>query len=380
MNRHKKYLVLTLLVLSPLGAKADVQVSGLADFVVRNSQEYDITNYTFRGFSTFHTMRTRLFFDGTVDENTAFFAQVLINLNTFQLYGAYARFSNLAKNYLNAQVGLIPIPIGSYGPRTYSDKNPLIGTPLLYNFHTALEPSRLGENGTIAELRDAKTNRTYYGAPVIYDACWSTGAEFYGNINKFEYSLGLLFGSVSKPSIDQTRDLPQFTTHLVYNFQPGLKLGISAYTGPYLTKSELDEYSVITPNPDPEDYFNTGLGYEFYFAKRLLEIYSEGYSVQWEYPGLPDLKALAAYVETKYKFHPRWYGAARFDLFEPGKIDVSPGVEEKWDNPLKRYEFGIGYKPSRTCTIKAVTQLNKFDIDSAYDSELYGLQISALFN
>ncbi|HEX2897990.1 MAG TPA: hypothetical protein VHP63_08080, partial [candidate division Zixibacteria bacterium] len=119
MNKLKKTAILVLLVLSPLGARADVQVSGLADFVVRNSQEYDITNYTFRGFSSFHTMRTRLFFDGTVDENTAFFAQVLINLNTFQLYGAYARFSNLAKNYLNAQVGLIPIPIGSYGPRTY---------------------------------------------------------------------------------------------------------------------------------------------------------------------------------------------------------------------------------------------------------------------
>jgi hypothetical protein len=372
--------VLVLFAILPVNSIADVQVSGLADFVVRNSDEKDITNYTFRGFSSFHTMRTRLFFDGMVDDNTAFFAQVLINLNTFQLYGAYARFSNLAENYLNAQVGLVPIPIGSFGPRTYSDKNPLIGTPLLYNYHTALEPSRLGEMGTIAELNDAKTDRSYYGVPLIYDACWSSGAEFYGMAGKFEYSLGLLFGSVSKPTIDQSRDLPQFTTHLVYSFQPGLKFGISAYTGPYLVNSDLNEYAVTSSNPDANDYFNTGVGYEFYFAKRLLEFYSEAYAVSWEYPGLPDLHALAGYIEAKYKIAARWYTAGRFDVFEPGDIEVSPGLSEKWDYPVKRYEVGVGYKPSRSVTVKFVTQINKFDIDDSYNSELFAMQISALFN
>ncbi len=371
---------LTMAAFIPLNAGAAVLVSGLADFVIRNSQEKDITNYTFRGFSNFHTMRTRLFFDGTIDDNTAFFAQILVNLNTFQLYGAYAQFGNLSGNYLNVNVGLIPIPIGSFGPRTYSDKNPLIGTPLLYNFHTALDPSALGESGTVAELESSKTDRTYYGVPVIYDACWSSGAEFYGTAGKLDYSLGLLFGSVSKPSILQTRDVPQLTTHLTYNFQPGLKLGLSGYIGPYLTGEELDEYSVITANPDPNDFFNSGFGYELYYSSRFLEVYSEGFTVNWEYPGLPDLSARAGYLEAKYKFQTHWYAAGRFDLFEPGQIDVSPGLKVKWDNPLKRYEFGLGYKPTRATTIKAVTQINKFDMDNSYDSELLALQISALFN
>ncbi len=380
MKKFFRILVFSAAAFIPLNAVADVQVSGLADFVVRNSQEEDITNYTFRGYSNFHTMRTRLFFDGIVDENTAFFAQVLINLNSFQLYGAYARFSNLSGNYLNLNVGIIPIPIGSFGPRTYSDKNPLIGTPVLYNFHTALQPSALGQNGTIAELRASKTNRSYYGVPVIYDACWSTGAEFYGTTGKLDYSAGFMFGSVSKPSLDQTRELPQFTTHLTYNFQPGFKLGLSAFMGPYMSQDDIEEYGVPTPVPDPNDYFNSGIGYELYYSTRFLEFYSEGYTTSWEYPGLPDLRALAGYLEAKYKFQTRWYAAGRYDLFEPGKIEVSPGVEEKWDNPLKRYEFGIGYKPTRTTTVKAVTQINRFDIDDSYDSELFALQLSALFN
>lgn len=298
--------ILLIFILLSAAARADVQVSGLADFVIRNSQEEDITNYTFRGFSNFHTMRTRLFFDGIVDDNTAFFTQILINLNTFQLYGAYAQFRNLSGNYLNLNVGIIPIPIGSFGPRTYSDKNPLIGTPLLYNFHTALNASELGGVGTVSELNNVKTNRTFYGVPIIYDACWSTGAEFYGTFGKLDYSLGFLYGSVSKPALLQTRDVPQVTTHLTYNFQPGLKLGMSAYIGPFLVEDDLEEYGVNTQNPDPNDFLNSGAGYEFYFAKSLLEIYSEGYTVTWEYPGLPDLSALSGYIEAKYKFQTRW--------------------------------------------------------------------------
>ncbi|MGH8014772.1 MAG: hypothetical protein ACREBV_01115 [Candidatus Zixiibacteriota bacterium] len=380
MKSLKIIRLLSALSMLPISAAADVQVSGLADFVVRNSQEEDITNFTFRGFSNFHTMRTRLFFDGVVDDNTAFFVQVLINLNTFQLYGAYAQFKNLYHNYLNANVGIIPIPIGSFGSRTYSDKNPLIGTPLLYNFHTALTPGALGQQGTISELLAEKNDRSYYGVPVIYDACWSTGGELYGSAGKFDYSLGFMFGSVSNPSLDQTREMPQFTTHWTYNFQPGLKVGMSAFMGPYLSKDDIEEYGSLTPVPDPNDYFNTGVGYELYYSTRFLEIYSEGYTTSWEYPGLPDLTAMAGYLEAKYKFHPRWYAAGRFDLVEPGKIDVSPGVEEKWDYPLKRYEFGLGYKPSRSATVKFVTQLNYFDDDDKYDSELIAVQLSALFN
>jgi len=380
MKKIKGISIILLAILLPLGARADVQVSGLADFVIRNSREKDITNFTFRGFSNFQTIRTRLFFDGIVDDNTAFFAQVLVNLNTFQLYGAYAQFRNLYHNYLNANLGIIPIPIGSYGPRTYSNKNPLIGTPLLYNFHTVLDPYNLGQNGTIAELRAGKTNRSIYGVPVIYDACWSTGAELYGTAGKFDYSLGLMFGSVSKPSLDQTRDMPQFTTHLTYNFQPGFKLGMSAFMGPYMSEGDIEEYGALTPVPDPNDFFNTGIGYEFYYSARFFEVYSEGYTTNWEYPGLPDLTALAGYMEAKYKLHPRWYIAGRFDLVEPGQIEVSPGVEEKWDNPLKRYEIGVGYKPSRTKTVKLVSQINRFDIDDTYDSDLIAIQISALFN
>jgi len=128
------------------------------------------------------------------------------------------------------------------------------------------------------------------------------------------------------------------------------------------------------------DFINAGIGYELYFAERYLEIYSEAFYTTWEYPGLPDLNLISGYFEFKYKFKPRWYIAGRFGLSEPGEINTAPGINEKWDYPLKRYEFGLGYKALRKMTIKLVTQINRFDQINSFDNELIALQISSVFN
>lgn len=380
MKKLKKSAVLFLLVLSPLSVSADVQVSGLADFVYCNSDNNDITNVTFRGFSNFHTSRTRLFFDGNVGDNTDLFVQILIDEYNFQLYGAYARFSNLSGPYLNLNIGYIPSTIGSYAPRTYSDKNPLIGTPLLYNFHSALQPGSLGINPSVSDLLARRDTRSSFGLPFIYDACWNTGAEFYGSSGKIDYSLGLLTGSVGKPTQQQMKDIPQVTTHLVYNINPGFKVGLSAFLGPYLADKAFPEYGTPSYNIDAKDYLNGGLGYEFYWSGRYLEFFSESFYSYWEYPGLPKLKSTAGYLEAKYKIQPRWYVAGRFDFVEPQEIEVSAGSNEKWDYPVKRYEFGVGYKPLRNATVKLVAQLNRFDINDSFDSDIYAVQFSLPFN
>ena len=361
---------------------AQMQISGLSDILFKNAEEKDVTNLTFLGFSNFHSLRTRLFFDGSIDRDVYFFAQILVdNLTGFQLYAAYARFQNLSGPKLNLQLGLIPTTIGSFAPRTYSDKNPLIGVPLLYNFHTAIDPRSLGSSGTLAELSAAKDARNRGGLPVIYDACWNTGIEIYGSAGNLDYSFGILSGSVSTPAAEQSKEIPQFTSHFVYNFGPGFKFGASAYYGPYLFDDIFGEGDMLdNVSFKSSDFINAGIGYEFYFAKRYLEIYSEAFYSTWEYPGLPDLDLISGYFEFKYKFRPRWYIASRFGLSEPGEIETAPGISEKWDYPLKRYEFGLGYKALRKMTIKLVTQINRFDQIDAFDNELIALQISSVVN
>ena len=61
-------VVMTLLFCTS-SAFAQMQISGLSNILLKNAEESDVTNLTFRGFSNFHSLRTRLFFDGMVDRS-----------------------------------------------------------------------------------------------------------------------------------------------------------------------------------------------------------------------------------------------------------------------------------------------------------------------
>lgn len=368
-------LIISLIIVST--AAAQVQVSGLLDIVFRNAEEPDVVNLTFKNHSNFHTIRTRLFFDASLSEKSDLFVQLLTDQSSIVPYGAYLRVKRLFEKNLYLNIGYIPAPVGTYAARTYSDKNPLIGTPLLYNHHSNIVPGRDEPIRNVEAFLEERSERYNTGLPVIYDACWNTGLELYGSIEKFDYSFGILAGAVSLTSVEQKKEVPQFTIRLACNFSPGLVLGGSAFFGPYLSDQQFAD--LLPPGRSFADYINAGAGYDLYFAHRMLEIHSETFYALWEYPYLPDLKVVAGYLEAKYKFAAGWYGAARFDFFEPSEIDNGDGGKEKWDYPLKRYEFGIGYKPSRNVTVKLVSQLNRFDINDYFDSNLYAIQISTGF-
>jgi hypothetical protein len=187
------------LILAPIALRAEVRVGGYLDVVAKNSDNQDITNITFKNFSNFHSIRTRLFFDAPVDDKVAVFSQFLMDNNTFSVYAAYARITGIAGKYLNANIGFIPTTVGSFVAREYSDKNPLVGQPLLYIHHSNFIPGRSDSIRTVDDLLAIRSKRSRFGLPVIYDACWNTGVELYGSAGRFDYSLGVLAGSVGDP-------------------------------------------------------------------------------------------------------------------------------------------------------------------------------------
>ncbi len=358
-------------------SEAQVKVSGLSDFVVKNNSSEDYFNGGWKGTSNFHTLRTRLFFDAPIGENSGLFVQALFDQYYFSLYGAYARFGNLAGKYLNLNVGLIPLTVGSFGGRTYSDQNPLIGTPLLYNYHSSYSSSGPDTLHTIAQLLEEREDRPADGMPIIFDAYWNTGAELYGSAGKLDYSLGVLTGSVSHPTYEQYKNIPQFTTHLVYYFAPGFVLGTSAFYGPYLAE---DLYSDSLPTGDKySSYINGGIGYEFYGVYRYLEIRSESFYAYWQNPYLPTLKVTAGYLEAKYKLIPGWYVAGRYDFYQPARLSTPGGGLEHWDYPVNRFEVGIGYHVTRQALLKLVGQFNRVPEEPDMNFDLFALQISVRY-
>jgi hypothetical protein len=354
-------------------AHGQASVGGEVATTLRNTKISDYSNRTYRYFSNFDTMRARLYFDAQVTDHVSVFTQVLIDTQVFQLYGAYVRLEQLAGPYLNLQVGLIPAPVGAWDERTYQMTNPLIGTPLPYSYHSALVPGGPDSMRTVDDMWESAEDRSNYGLPVIYDACWNTGGEFYGATGKLDYSIGFLTGSLSLPTTQSNKERPQGTVHLAYNFGPGLRIGGSGWYGTYLTEGSFNDS--LPTGASLNDYQNAGAGYELYLAHRMLEIHSEGFFSYWEHPYLPRLDVLSGYAELKYTVLAGWYVAGRFDWYLPGLVTNAAGVTKSWDYDVERYEFGLGYKPGRSTVIKLVAQLNRIPDESELNHDLVALQV-----
>lgn len=353
----------------------DVQLSGLVEGTFKNSKESQATNASFAGITPFDTARLRLFVDAALSEGTDVFAQILSSNDDFVLYGAYVRFSDIADTRIGAQLGLIPNTVGTFGERTYSDKNPLIGTPLLWVHHTVLTfDAPLRDH---SDLRAARTERSPFGLPMLYDNCWNSGTEVYGTVGAVDWSVAALAGSVTKPMRNQKKDLPQGTAKLSWSAGPQFRVTASGYFGPYLATGVNPDH--FAPGDDPEDFMNSGALLSAAWISRYVDVVAEGGLCRWEHPLLPTLGASSGAMEFKWKVRPRWYLAARADTFVPTEITDENGVTAAWDDSVHKWEYGIGYKPRPRTLVKLVGQNTRFDEDTSYNADVYALQVSVAF-
>jgi hypothetical protein len=366
------------LVLCALGlgaartASAEAAVGGLLDLLVRN-RDTDVTNKNMSGTSNLDELRARIFVDAAVEDDVQVFTQfVLWGYSDVYLYGAYARFEEVGGTPVNLHVGAIPSTVGNWGPRTYSDQNPLIGVPLVHNHHTSLQPRE--SQFEVADLLAARDVRSESGLTILYDNCWNTGIEAWGQYGAFDWSVGALTGSTTWPSRTRRRTLPQGTGRLAWNSGPGLVVGASGWVGPYL-RDGLD----ILGTADADEFLNAGFGIDVAWTLRYLAIHSEVYRASWEHPTLPDLSAASGYVEAQYKVRPRWYLAGRLEAFQPGEVRDAAGSLARWDYPVRRAEYGVGFRPRPRVTLKAVVQSSRFDGNDSLDEDHYVVQMGVRF-
>jgi len=378
---RRMFAIVATLALSVAPARGEVQISGLADVLVRNSDEEDLTNQTFGGMSNLDLARTRVFFDALISDRAQFFAQLLMDQSEFVLYSAYARFQQLGGSPVSMHLGLIPTTVGSFTERAYSDQNPLVGTPLVHNHHSSLLTGTAQR--TVADLRATADERSRFGLPIIYDNCWNVGAEIYGSHGRLDYSLGLLSGSLSRPTTTQEKEVPQVTTRLGWYHHAGLVVGVSGFLGPYLFDG-LAALDVSEPGgppafADPLDYLNGGVGYDLLWSTRYWEIRSESFWTYWEHPSVPTLEAASGYLEAKYKIGPGWYVAGRSEYYHPFDVVDELGNETSWDYRMHRFEYGVGYRPTRRVATKLVAQHNRFDGAPTLSRDHYMVQVSTGF-
>lgn len=388
MNNLLKWSVPVVVLISwSANTKAEnpLETHLLVDLVAHNTSAKNVSNFTFFGQSNFDALRVRLFLEKKVSDQVEVFTQLLSNnANSPRVYGAYVRIKS-GNRWGNLEAGLIRLPFGTWGPRTYSDKNPLVGIPLAYSYHTALivyknslqqSPSELlsyrGQGGNPAPPFGVSS-----GLPLAYDNCWNSGFLVFGGNGKFDYMLGALAGSLSNPAIQPDRSRPQISGRVGFAPILGLTVGSSFAYGPYLTKANRPD---LPAGANVNEYNQTIFGWDLNFERGKFVGHAEAMVNRWIHPYVSEpLNVYSGYVEGMYKFATQFFFAARYDRMEFSKIADPAGGEAVWDFPLYRLETGLGYRLDKNVTFKLVGQLTRYPGQPQFNDDILATQLSTSF-
>lgn len=301
-----------------------------------------------------------------------------------RLYGAYATWTPDPGRDLHLEIGKLPWALGTWGPRSDSEHNPLIGVPLIYSFPTALQDDQLppSADALIGAPRPAAWTSPYdsvdtgeeRGMRVISDADWDVGATLRGDLRPLDFALGFVQGAPGAPANGRdTNDGKTVLGRLGVTPLPALRLGISGAWGPYLD----DAVKVDLPPGTHVTQYDQELAMaDVAIQAAHLELRGEGAINVWQTPGLGDLRVWGGYGEGRFAFATRWAIAARADRLRFSSVIDSTGRSLPWDHDLDRLEGGIEYRLERRASVKAVAQ-RTWDHDAG-ENEIYHYDLVAL--
>jgi hypothetical protein len=372
-------------------AATTLNARGLLDLAISNRGPALESNWFNRGDSPFDAYRLRLFIEGSAGEHFDVFTQFMFNdPSSVRADGAYLSWTPNPDRDLHAIAGKIPWLIGTYAPRTYSNKNPLIGSPLMYQYHTTLRPDQIVPN-VDSLLRKAGrgqygvsygSGNTFRGMPIVYDACWNFGGMLSGSARPLEYAAGFVSGAPSVMVAGQdVNDGKCVLGRLGLAPHPALRLGVSGAYGPYM-------YDRLNPQMPPgarATDFNQILGMaDLELLVGQAELRAEGYMNVWETPTVGDLEVTGGYVEGRYGLPAGFYLAGRWEAMLFGEVQASSGLERPWNDDVWRYEVGGGYRVNRQVIAKAIFQRTTYEQYYGTEPErehldLYAAQLSVSF-
>lgn len=378
-------LSLVLAAASPAGA-ASFSWRGLLDVTAPSSSDGIQANTLTRGDNPFDPYGLRLFIDGTVNPQFSVFGQVVLHdVPGVYVDGAYVMWTPRTGTDFHVNAGKLPWLIGTYAPRTYSDQNPLIGKPLMYQYHTTLVwfmvPSSADK--LLASRGTGQTGIGYLGASafgmaVVDDSWWDTGMVANGSSHSIEYSLGLTNGTPGwgNGGEDENRG-KTVLGRIGLAPTPWLRFGASGALGPYLI------HDLKTPLPagrTPEDYDQQLVMGDLGLSGGHVELHAEAVANTWQTPTLGDLDVRGGYVEGKVTLAAGLWAAGRYDVMRFGDIADSTGARPPWDYDQDRIEAGLGLRWDRNVFVKGVFQRSiQHEEDEDYRSDLYALQLTVLF-
>ncbi len=362
-------ILAVLLVQAPL--RAEIKISSLTTIGYTGLDRDSKFNTMFRGDDPFNPIRVTLFAESWINPRLGVFLEFLWDQGKGltgsdtkpRVNGAYA-VAKVTPNsdQLILKLGMIPSPFGVWAPRTYADRNPLVGLPLMYHYRTPVSNGALSLN---ADAVLAQKEQDVYGLPIVYDACWDNGVEALGFAagGKFEYHLAVTKAAMSSPS-SYMNDGAQVILRLGFHPVPALKFGFSVEHGSYLGKD-------ATGVPDGvalRSVSQKAVAADFSFSAGHTEFQSEIVHNVWENPNLDkNLAVTSGYLELKQTIVAGLYAAVRYDRLSYSRLTDSAGRSFDWGYNVRSVESGLGYHITRGAMVKAVWQHNSLEDEDDVD-------------
>lgn len=340
---------------------APIRIHSLLDLTATTRGEALTANWDSPAESNFDPYKLRVFAEATPSPNFEVDIQALYqDAPGLRLIGAYVQYTPWPERDLHLTAGKIPWFIGTYAARAYSDKNPLVGTPLMYQYHTGLGwyalPSDVSGLLAVTDGGDEYGGNARYagGMPVLWESWWDVGIVALGSVRPLEASFGVVSGAPGWATAGEEENSGKsWLGRVGLTPGPALRVGVSGSLGPYL-----NDFSnlFVPPGKTVNDYDQELVMADAELQFGHAELRGEAFRNVWETPTVGNLRVSGYYVEGKYTLAAGLYAAGRYDILRFSKVVDAGGNPRPWHQDVDRAELGLGYRLNRALLAKAVYQ------------------------
>jgi hypothetical protein len=238
-----------------------------------------------------------------------------VRLDVIQAAAGYERY--WGKNFFGFRAGVLPTAFGSFALRYDDAVNPLIDAPVSSGYYY--------KSVTTLGLTGAQIDATFDKLDLRVQASNSSPANRRSPFESDQYL--------------------NWTGGVGWTFFQGLRVGASAYRGPYLHRG----HRFYMPEEiRPRDLPATGYGVDLQYAHGHWNVQAEVQRFQKAYTAFPTFEQVAAYGEVKYAIRPRWFLAFRGAREQGGPPPTRTVLETAvgyWAAP--RQLIKVGYQAYR---------------------------------
>jgi hypothetical protein len=238
-----------------------------------------------------------------------------VDITLLQAQVSYSRFWK--DRSIVVRAGQLSSAFGSFLLRYDDAVNPLVDMPASYGYYY--------KGVTTASL---------------------AGVEVDGTFGKFDIRNQITNSSPANPrSIIDGDQYANWAGGAGYTIHQGLRVGVSAYRGPYLDHN----YAYYFPGEsNPSQLPATGVGADVQWGFGHWNLNGEWQRFQMDYHAIPTFIEQTGYGEARLVLGPRWYAATRLGYVQPAAFAGT-----------QTYEFAVGYRLASHELLKVDYEINR---------------------